>query len=43
MDSITKIRTIKDILGPISSIKKASDISDINKKLIMDIFNFSKK
>ena len=42
MDSITKIQSIKDILGPISSIKKVSDISDINKKLIMDIFNFSK-
>ena len=43
MNSITKIRTIKDILGPISSIQKAEDISPINKKLIMDIFNFSKK
>ncbi|MDX9899859.1 MAG: hypothetical protein RBT22_00015 [Aliarcobacter sp.] len=43
MNSITKIRTIKDILGPISSIQKEEDISPIHKKLIMDIFNFSKK
>ena len=43
MNSITKIRTIKDILGQISSIQKEEDISPIHKKLIMDIFNFSKK
>ncbi|PRM99217.1 hypothetical protein [Aliarcobacter cryaerophilus] len=42
MNSITKINAIKDILGPISKIKEEKDISITNKKLIMDIFNFSK-